>query len=192
MHLRGKGMTMEAILPTGQTQMLSHVSNFQFNWHNSWLTPPAQIGTSFTAGAFQRWGAEALGRFRPSGVRLFRHCFANAVTNERPPGNPVGLTADRARVRSYSSAFLVEYDRLAPLGEYSGTASWASESGARCFWGNRGWLALSSAWLHSGSNTDGHEVHCFERGSAPAERLVAAATGFALGVWGRDRRDRGW
>jgi len=37
MHLRGKGMTMEAILPTGQTQMLSHVSNFQFNWHNSYV-----------------------------------------------------------------------------------------------------------------------------------------------------------
>jgi hypothetical protein len=37
MHLRGKGMTMEAILPNGQTQMLSHVSNFQFNWHNSYV-----------------------------------------------------------------------------------------------------------------------------------------------------------
>jgi hypothetical protein len=30
-------MTMEAILPSGQTQMLSHVSNFQFNWHNSYV-----------------------------------------------------------------------------------------------------------------------------------------------------------
>ena len=36
MHLRGKAMMMEAILPTGQTQMLSHVDNFNFNWHNSY------------------------------------------------------------------------------------------------------------------------------------------------------------
>jgi hypothetical protein len=37
MHLRGKAMSMEAILPTGQTQMLSHVDNFNFNWHNSYI-----------------------------------------------------------------------------------------------------------------------------------------------------------
>jgi hypothetical protein len=37
MHLRGKAMSMEAILPTGQTQMLSHVDNFNFNWHNSYV-----------------------------------------------------------------------------------------------------------------------------------------------------------
>jgi hypothetical protein len=33
MHLRGKAMSMEAILPNGQTMMLSHVNNFNFNWH---------------------------------------------------------------------------------------------------------------------------------------------------------------
>jgi hypothetical protein len=37
MHLRGKAMSMEAILPTGQTLMLSHVNNFNFNWHNSYV-----------------------------------------------------------------------------------------------------------------------------------------------------------
>ena len=37
MHLRGKAMSMEAILPTGQTIMLSHVNNFNFNWHNSYV-----------------------------------------------------------------------------------------------------------------------------------------------------------
>jgi len=36
MHLRGKAMSMEAILPNGQRQMLSFVSNFQFNWMNSY------------------------------------------------------------------------------------------------------------------------------------------------------------
>jgi hypothetical protein len=37
MHLRGKAMSMEAVLPNGQTQMLSHVNNFNFNWHNSYV-----------------------------------------------------------------------------------------------------------------------------------------------------------
>ena len=37
MHLRGKAMSMEAILPSGQTQMLSMVSNFNFNWHNNYV-----------------------------------------------------------------------------------------------------------------------------------------------------------
>jgi mono/diheme cytochrome c family protein len=37
MHLRGKAMSMEAILPNGQTQVLSHVADFNFNWHNSYV-----------------------------------------------------------------------------------------------------------------------------------------------------------
>jgi hypothetical protein len=37
MHLRGKAMLMEAILPTGQTQILSYVNNFNFNWHNNYV-----------------------------------------------------------------------------------------------------------------------------------------------------------
>jgi hypothetical protein len=37
MHLRGKGMMMEAILPNGTTQVLSLVSKYQFNWHNNYV-----------------------------------------------------------------------------------------------------------------------------------------------------------
>jgi hypothetical protein len=37
MHLRGRAMALEAVLPTGQTQVLSHVGNFNFNWHNSYV-----------------------------------------------------------------------------------------------------------------------------------------------------------
>jgi hypothetical protein len=37
MHLRGQAMMMEAILPTGQTQVLSHVNDFNFNWHNTYV-----------------------------------------------------------------------------------------------------------------------------------------------------------
>jgi hypothetical protein len=36
MHLRGKAMSMEAILPDGTVQMINH-SNFQFNWHNNYI-----------------------------------------------------------------------------------------------------------------------------------------------------------
>ena len=37
MHLRGKAMSMEAILPNGSTQVLSHVADFNFNWHNTYV-----------------------------------------------------------------------------------------------------------------------------------------------------------
>jgi len=36
MHLRGKAMSMEAILPTGETRMLSYVDHFNFNWMNTY------------------------------------------------------------------------------------------------------------------------------------------------------------
>ena len=37
MHLRGRGMSMEAVTPDGKTQVLSLVSNYQFNWHNNYV-----------------------------------------------------------------------------------------------------------------------------------------------------------
>ena len=37
MHLRGKAMSMEAILPDGTRQMLSHVDSYQFDWHNNYV-----------------------------------------------------------------------------------------------------------------------------------------------------------
>ena len=37
MHLRGKGMQMEAILPNGTRQVLSLVSDYDFNWHNNYV-----------------------------------------------------------------------------------------------------------------------------------------------------------
>jgi hypothetical protein len=33
MHMRGRAMSMEAILPDGKRQLLSIVSNFQWRWH---------------------------------------------------------------------------------------------------------------------------------------------------------------
>jgi mono/diheme cytochrome c family protein len=37
MHLRGKGMSMEAIYPDGKREMLSQVVDFNFNWHNMYI-----------------------------------------------------------------------------------------------------------------------------------------------------------
>jgi hypothetical protein len=37
MHLRGKAMSMEAITPDGQVQLLSYVDKFNFNWMNNYI-----------------------------------------------------------------------------------------------------------------------------------------------------------
>jgi len=37
MHLRGKGMSMEAIYPDGRRETLSQVTDFNFNWHNMYI-----------------------------------------------------------------------------------------------------------------------------------------------------------
>ena len=37
MHLRGKAMMLEAILPNGQQQVLGHVNRFEFNWMNNYV-----------------------------------------------------------------------------------------------------------------------------------------------------------
>ena len=37
MHVRGKAMSMEAIYPDGRVEMLSHVGNFDFNWHVNYV-----------------------------------------------------------------------------------------------------------------------------------------------------------
>jgi len=37
MHLRGKAMALQAILPDGTTQMVSYVGNFNFNWMNNYI-----------------------------------------------------------------------------------------------------------------------------------------------------------
>src|SRR5579871_2852111 len=37
MHLRGKAMAIEAILPDGTREMLSYVNNFNFNWMNNYI-----------------------------------------------------------------------------------------------------------------------------------------------------------
>jgi len=37
LHLRGKGMSMEAIHQDGRREMLSQISDFNFNWHNMYI-----------------------------------------------------------------------------------------------------------------------------------------------------------
>jgi hypothetical protein len=36
-HLRGKAMTVEAILPDGARRSISHVENFNFNWMTNYI-----------------------------------------------------------------------------------------------------------------------------------------------------------
>jgi mono/diheme cytochrome c family protein len=37
MHLRGKGMSMEAIYADGRRELLSQIADFNFNWHNMYI-----------------------------------------------------------------------------------------------------------------------------------------------------------
>ena len=37
MHLRGKAMAVEAILPDGTAQVVSYVGNFNFNWMTNYI-----------------------------------------------------------------------------------------------------------------------------------------------------------
>ena len=37
MHLRGKAMMVEAILPDGTTEVVSYVGNFNFNWMTNYI-----------------------------------------------------------------------------------------------------------------------------------------------------------
>jgi hypothetical protein len=37
LHLRGKGMSMEAIDADGRREMLSQITDFNFNWHNMYI-----------------------------------------------------------------------------------------------------------------------------------------------------------
>ena len=37
MHLRGKAMELEAILPDGTQQVISYVGNFNFNWMTNYI-----------------------------------------------------------------------------------------------------------------------------------------------------------
>jgi len=37
LHLRGKGMSMEAIYTDGRREILSQISDFNFNWHNMYI-----------------------------------------------------------------------------------------------------------------------------------------------------------
>lgn len=37
MHIRGKAMSLEAVYPDGRVEMLSHVEDFNFNWHINYV-----------------------------------------------------------------------------------------------------------------------------------------------------------
>ncbi len=122
MHLRGKAMSMEAILPTGQVAMLSHVGNFNFNWHNSYVyaddaAPLLPKGTIIKVtgvarqhdGEREQPGSERLGRLRRSHGRRDgacvgqRHLHGRRRTT-RPKSRASGQASLREAARSNSSS----------------------------------------------------------------------------------------
>ena len=71
MHMRGKAMSMEAILPNGQVRMLSHVANFDFNWHVNYVytddsAPVLPAGTVIHITAWHDNTAEGRGNPDPT------------------------------------------------------------------------------------------------------------------------------
>jgi hypothetical protein len=56
-HLRGKGMSMEAIYPNGRKELLGLIDNFQFNWHNNYIfaDDAAPLLPSGTVLKFSMW-----------------------------------------------------------------------------------------------------------------------------------------
>ena len=83
LHLRGKGMSMEAIYADGRREMLSQINDFNFNWHNMYIyadevAPLLPKGTILhfltwydnTVGEQGEPGSESMGRLgRPHGRR---------------------------------------------------------------------------------------------------------------------------
>ena len=63
LHLRGRGMQMEAILPDGERQVLSLVSKFDFNWHNNYVYADhaAPLLPKGTVLAFKAWYDNTVG-----------------------------------------------------------------------------------------------------------------------------------
>src|SRR5438034_5608553 len=57
MHLRGKGMSMEALYPDGRREMLSQATDFNFNWHNMYIyaDDPAPLLPKGTILHFLAW-----------------------------------------------------------------------------------------------------------------------------------------
>jgi len=57
MHMRGKAMSLEAVLPDGRREVISAVSNFQWNWHINYVyaTEAAPLLPKGTTLVFTAW-----------------------------------------------------------------------------------------------------------------------------------------
>jgi hypothetical protein len=113
MHLRGKGMSMEAIYPDGRKELLSIVDNFQFNWHNNYIyadhaAPLLPAGTVLKfnvwfdnttdhpsnphPGDFVTWGdraADEMGHAWVGVTQLTQEQYERLVAERRAAGRPV-------------------------------------------------------------------------------------------------------
>ena len=138
MHIRGKAMSMEAIYPNGRVEMLSHVANFDFNWHVNYVytddsAPVLPAGTVIhltawhdnTAGNRANPGSDPVGGL--GAAQLRRHV---SRPREHDVSDRRGLPADHRRPASATNQRLISVgDACAPV---SPSPSGCAEPTTRC------------------------------------------------------------
>ena len=94
MHLRGKAMSMEAILPDGTTQHVELREHFQFNWHTNYIyaDDAAPILPKGTVAEVHRRGTTTQRRTRTIPIRI---------------NGSAGATAPSTRWRTRGSTLLI-------------------------------------------------------------------------------------
>jgi hypothetical protein len=66
MHLRGKAMDMRAVYPTGESETLFHVPNYDFNWQtNFYFAAPKLLPRGTKLEVIGTWDNSANNRFNP-------------------------------------------------------------------------------------------------------------------------------
>jgi len=96
MHLRGKAMMVEALLPSGQKQVISLVSDFNFNWMTTYVY------------------ADDAAPLLPKGTIVHLIGFLDTTPANRNPADPrdqgffdmKGVASDAARGSTGESCFL--------------------------------------------------------------------------------------
>ena len=73
MHLRGKAMDMRAIYPTGESETLFHVPNYDFNWQiNYYFREPKLLPSGTKLEVTGTWDNSANNRFNPDATAAVR------------------------------------------------------------------------------------------------------------------------
>ncbi|MFN7984718.1 MAG: hypothetical protein U0Q11_22985 [Vicinamibacterales bacterium] len=65
MHLRGKAMQVTALFPNGQQQVISRISNFDFNWMTTYPVPDDDGAAAAQAVEGHRVARQRIGEEQP-------------------------------------------------------------------------------------------------------------------------------